>query len=178
MVNTRYANAFKEVDYYLKGIREEDIEKIPNKLKEFIKVNASEDYLVDFDYNKPLSEITISKEAKGIISIICLNYWCENEEEKREYLGLLNTNEQEYQKILREKYNPENIFKSDRSINLNSNAILSNNQSDDNDNNNDDDNSNINELDKEMLPIDLNKDDSKNIIKKIWNRIKSIFVKK
>ena len=29
MVNTRYANAFKEVDYYLKGIREEDIEKIP-----------------------------------------------------------------------------------------------------------------------------------------------------
>ena len=51
MVNTRYANAFKEVDYYLKGIREEDIEKIPNKLKEFIKENASESYSVDFDYN-------------------------------------------------------------------------------------------------------------------------------
>ena len=176
MLNTRYANAFKEVDYYLKGIREEDIEKIPNKLKEFIKENASESYLVDFDYNKPLSEITISKEAKGIISIICLNYWCENEEEKREYLGLLNTNEQEYQKILREKYNPENIFKSDRSINLNSNAVLSD---DDNDIDNSDDNIiNINELDKEKLPVDLNKDDSKNIIKKIWNRIKSIFVKK
>ena len=176
MVNTRYANAFKEVDYYLKGIRDEDIEKIPNKLKEFIKENASESYLVDFDYNKPLSEITISKEAKGIISIICLNYWCENEEEKREYLGLLNTNEQEYQKILREKYNPENIFKSDRSINLNSNAVLSD---DDNDIDNSDDNIiNINELDKEKLPVDLNKDDSKNIIKKIWNRIKSIFVKK
>ena len=175
MVNTRYANAFKEVDYYLNGIREEDIEKIPNKLKEFIKENASESYLVDFDYNKPLSEITISKEAKGIISIICLNYWCENEEEKREYLGLLNTNEQEYQKILREKYNPENIFKSDRSINLNSNAVLSD---DDNDIDNSDDNIiNINELDKEKLPVDLNKDDSKNIIKKIWNRIKSIFVK-
>ena len=174
MVNTRYANAFKEVDYYLKGIREEDIEKIPNKLKEFIKENASESYLVDFDYNKPLSEITISKEAKGIISIICLNYWCENEEEKREYLGLLNTNEQEYQKILREKYNPENIFKSDRSINLNSNAVLS----DDNDIDNSDDNIiNINELDKEKLPVDLNKDDSKNIIKKIWIRIKRIFVK-
>lgn len=176
MVNTRYANAFKEVDYYLKGIREEDIEKIPNKLKEFIKENASESYLVDFDYNKPLSEITISKEAKGIISIICLNYWCENEEEKREYLGILNTNEQEYQRILREKYNPENIFKSDRSINLNSNAVLSD---DDNDINNSDDNIiNINELDKEKLPVDLNKDDSRNIIKKIWNRIKSIFVKK
>lgn len=175
MVNTRYANAFKEVDYYLKGIREEDIEKIPNKLKEFIKENASESYLVDFDYNKPLSEITISKEAKGIISIICLNYWCENEEEKREYLGLLNTNEQEYQRILRGKYNPENIFKSDRSINLNSNAVFSD---DDNDiDNSDDNNININELDEENLPVDLNKDDSKNIIKKIWNRIKSIFVK-
>lgn len=175
MVNTRYANAFKEVDYYLKGIREEDIEKIPNKLKEFIKVNASEDYLVDFDYNKPLSEITISKEAKGIISIICLNYWCENEEEKREYLGLLNTNEQEYQRILREKYNPENIFKSDRSINLNSNTVFS--DDDNNIDNSDDNNININELDKEKLPVNLNKDDSKNIIKKIWNRIKSIFVK-
>ena len=175
MVNTRYANAFKEVDYYLKGIREEDIEKIPNKLKEFIKENASESYLVDFDYNKPLSEITISKEAKGIISIICLNYWCENEEEKREYLGLLNTNEQEYQKILREKYNPENIFKSDRSINLNSNTVFS--DDDNNIDNSDDNNININELDKEKLPVNLNKDDSKNIIKKIWNRIKSIFVK-
>ena len=176
MVNTRYANAFKEVDYYLKGIREEDIEKIPNKLKEFIKENASESYLVDFDYNKPLSEITISKEAKGIISIICLNYWCENEEEKREYLGLLNTNEQEYQRILREKYNPENIFKSDRSINLNSNTVFS--DDDNNIDNSDDNNININELDKEKLPVNLNKDDSKNIIKKIWNRIKSIFVKK
>lgn len=175
MVNTRYANAFKEVDYYLKGIREEDIEKIPNKLKEFIKENASESYLVDFDYNKPLSEITISKEAKGIISIICLNYWCENEEEKREYLGLLNTNEQEYQRILREKYNPENIFKSDRSINLNSNTVFS--DDDNNIDNSDDNNININELDKEKLPVNLNKDDSKNIIKKIWNRIKSIFVK-
>ena len=175
MVNTRYANAFKEVDYYLKGIREEDIEKIPNKLKEFIKENASESYLVDFDYNKPLSEITISKEAKGIISIICLNYWCENEEEKREYLGLLNTNEQEYQRILREKYNPENIFKSDRSINLNSNAVFS--DDDNNIDNSDDNNININELDKEKLPVNLNKDDSKNIIKKIWNRIKNIFVK-
>ena len=175
MVNTRYANAFKEVDYYLKGIREEDIEKIPNKLKEFIKENASESYLVDFDYNKPLSEITISKEAKGIISIICLNYWCENEEEKREYLGILNTNEQEYQRILREKYNPENIFKSDRSINLNSNTVFS--DDDNNIDNSDDNNININELDKEKLPVNLNKDDSKNIIKKIWNRIKSIFVK-
>ena len=38
------------------------------------------------------------------------NYWS-NEEEKREIIKQLNENEKKYQEELREKYNPDNLFK-------------------------------------------------------------------
>ena len=43
--------------------------------------------------------------------MICLNYWCESEEQKHNFIKHLNENEIRYQEELREKYNPDNIFK-------------------------------------------------------------------
>ena len=107
----RYSNAMAEVLHYLKGIRQEDIDKIPKKLIEFFKDNSSKDYECKFDYNKPLKELKLQEETKGLIAMICLNYWCETEEQKKNFIAKLNENEKKYQEELREKYNPDNIFK-------------------------------------------------------------------
>ena len=40
-----------------------------------------------------------------------MNYWCENENEKNELKQIFKNNEDNYQNELREKYNPDNIFK-------------------------------------------------------------------
>ena len=107
----RYSNAMAEVLHYLKGIRQEDIDKIPKKLIDFLKDNSSKDYECKFDYNKPLNELKLQEETKGIIAMICLNYWCETEVQKKNFIGKLNENEKKYQEELRKKYNPDNIFK-------------------------------------------------------------------
>ena len=111
MVSVKDANAMAEVIYYLKGIKQEDINKIPKKLMQYLNENASKENICNFDYNKPLKELDILDEARGIIGMICYNYWCVTEQQKEQYLKKLSMNEQQYQEILHEKYNPDNIFK-------------------------------------------------------------------
>lgn len=110
MVSVRNANAMAEVIYYLKGIKQEDIDKIPKKFIQYLNKNASKEYKCDFDYNKPLKELNLLDETRGIIGMICYNYWCVTEKQKEQYLKRLSQNEQQYQKKLDEKYNPDNIF--------------------------------------------------------------------
>ena len=127
MVNVKNANAMAEVLYYLKGIKQEDINKIPKKLLQYLNDNASKDYKCDFDFNKPLKELSLLDETRGIIGMICYNYWCVDEDKKKQYLDKLNLNEQKYQEELHEKYSPDNLFKGTKnSIETidNSNTIL------------------------------------------------------
>lgn len=111
MVNERYSIAIAETLHYLKGINQEDINKIPNKFMLFLEENAADNYSCDFDYNKPLKELNLTNETKGLIAMICLNYWCETEEQKNKFSNHLNINEQKYQEVLKSKYNIDDIFK-------------------------------------------------------------------
>lgn len=111
MVNERYSIAISETLHYLKGINQEDINKIPNKFMLFLKENASNNYSCDFDYTKPLKELNLSNEAKGLIAMICLNYWCETEKQKIKFRNHLIVNEKTYQEELKSMYNIDNIFK-------------------------------------------------------------------
>lgn len=109
MISNNYANAMKEVLHYLKGIRIEDVNKIPKKLINYLEENASKEYICDFDYRRPLKELNVTDEAKGIISFICYNYWCETKEEKKNFMKKLNENTIKYQEELKKKYNI-NVF--------------------------------------------------------------------
>lgn len=122
MVSIKNANAMAEVLYYLKGIRQEDINRIPKKFIEFLNDNASKEYICNFDYNKPLNELELLDETRGIIGMICYNYWCITEEEKTEYLRKIAENEQRYQEELRKKYNPDDIFKNKDNNNIEQNG--------------------------------------------------------
>lgn len=154
MVNERYSIAISETLHYLKGIKQEDINKIPNKFMLFLKENASNNYSCNFDYNKPLKELNLTDEAKGLIAMICLNYWCETEEKKIKFINILNVNEQAYQEKLKRKYNIDDIFKK-KDISNNEKIISEN----------------INEL-----PIEVKT--KNNIIKRLFDLIKKCFNKK
>ena len=52
---------------------------------------------------------------KDIITMIYLNYLCD-EDEKKNIINTLTKNEENYQQMLREKYNPNNIFKNQEII--------------------------------------------------------------
>ncbi|MBP3502602.1 MAG: hypothetical protein J6K42_03890 [Clostridia bacterium] len=111
MNNKKYCDAMAELLYYLKGIDEQEIAKIPIKLIDYFKVNASKDYVCKFDYNKPLKELNLKDETKALIGMIYINYICENKEQKQRILAKLNDNEKKYQKELNVKYNVNYLFK-------------------------------------------------------------------
>ena len=110
MVNERYAIAMSETLHYLKGINQNDLDIIPNKFIQFLNDNCSMDYKCNFDYTKPLKELDISNEARGLIAMICLNYWCTDEEQKEMFKKHLTENELKYQEELRKQYNSDDIF--------------------------------------------------------------------
>lgn len=111
MKKDEYSIAYAEVLHYLKGIRKKQVMLILKGLIEYFKANKSQTYKCNFDYNKPLNAIEISDKAKGIIGMICLNYWSNSNNEKKIFLEKIEENEKIYQKELNEKYSYDNIFK-------------------------------------------------------------------
>lgn len=127
MVNKKYGIAMCETLQYLKGINQNDLNKIPRKFIKFLNDNCLEDYNCNFNYTKPLNELNISDEARGMIAMICLNYWCVTEEQKEKFKNHLTENELNFQEKLRKKYNPDNLFKTTNTTNDISQELISEN---------------------------------------------------
>jgi len=102
-------NTLSEVYSILSELGNEYIDKIPEKLFDLIKENRNLNYIPNYDFNKDL-ENQISDETVDFIAYLNIQYWC-NEAEGRELIEKYKENEEKYQVELREKYNPDNIFK-------------------------------------------------------------------
>lgn len=86
------------------------IDKIPKKFKDFLEKNKSDSYIPHLDHSKKIKEMNLKEKTKDILATIYMNYWC-NAEQKENYIKTLKQNEEKYQEELKEKYNPDNIFK-------------------------------------------------------------------
>lgn len=104
------AEALAEVDVIISMMPKEDYIKIPNGFKNFIKTRKSTDYTPNIKKNIPLYQQNVKNDTKTLCSLIYRSYLCskdkkiELENKDRE---ILKQKELE----LREKYNPDNIFK-------------------------------------------------------------------
>ena len=109
MLNQRYAEASVEVLDILEHMDPNDLVKVSNKFIDFLKENASKNYICNLDYSKKLNDMELKEETRGLLALMYEKYWCP-EEEKEELKKKFYENEKKYQKELREKYNPDNIF--------------------------------------------------------------------
>ena len=103
--------AYSEVYEILQLLGSEFIDKVPNKFIEFIAKEKDNEYYQNIKKDIPLEEQNLLEDTINILAMLKLDYWCENEEEKEELESILTENERLYQEDLREKYNPDNIFK-------------------------------------------------------------------
>ena len=108
--NIEYIQANTEIKCLLKYFPINYIKKLPTKLLEKIYRNSDEKYNIDVDLKKDLKNQNISKKTKDMLAVLTYNYWS-SETEKKDIIERLNENENNYQEELREKYNPDNIFK-------------------------------------------------------------------
>lgn len=113
-INTR--QAYSEIDEFLGLITEEQRNEIPKKLRDFFREEKDVNYYKNINSSIPIKEQNLKEETLAIIALLNLQYWCKDEKEKQRLQQIYSNNENKYQTELREKYNPDNIFKKNNNI--------------------------------------------------------------
>ena len=115
--------AYAEIDEILNLLEDKYREKVPEKVRTFFKEEKMFDYKPTIDVNTPLIQQNLKRETVVLLAILNINYWCENEEEKQFFLNELAKNEEEKKK-LKEKYNPDNLFKNKKNNDVSTDKIV------------------------------------------------------
>ena len=109
-METVYRQAFSEVLEVLKHTSKSIVEKIPEKFIAFLKDNKDNEYIADIDFSKENWEDDVKQETQCILALIYRDYIVSPEKRK----VLIKEEYEERTRIeneIREKYNPNNIFK-------------------------------------------------------------------
>ena len=116
--------AYAEVDAILDMLETEAVEKIPLKVREFFKNEKDKNYIPKFSESfSDIDNIELMRETICLLTILDINYWCETEEEKQFILNNLKENDKIKEEELRERYNPDNIFKNKVDDNINNESV-------------------------------------------------------
>lgn len=108
--------AYAEVYEILSFMEQKYVDMIPLKLLELFKEEKEKEYKPNIKPTIPLDEQNLQKKTLSILAMLNLNYWCENENEKKELIALYDENDKRKEEELREKYNPDNLFKKKEQI--------------------------------------------------------------
>lgn len=103
--------AYAEIDSFIELLPKEEKEKIPSKLKQYFKDEKDKETPKKLSMDIPIEKQNLQEETWNLIAMIYLKYLCEDEEEKKELEQIYDENEKKYREEMKEKYNPEKIFK-------------------------------------------------------------------
>ena len=114
MIQTRkelYKKVFSELFGIINSLKDEEIERIPKKVKNNIIENMDQNYRFKYDHSKKLEEQDILPETKALIIEIYIKYLVSDEDEKEAWKIYKKECLAKVEAEKREKYNPEDIFK-------------------------------------------------------------------
>lgn len=110
-IKSEQAYAYAELLEILSLMEEEYISRIPKKLLNTFESHKYSEYSNHINAEISLEEQNISEKTSALLAMLMLNYWCDSEEQKQALKDTFEENERKYQEELKEKYNPNNIFK-------------------------------------------------------------------
>ena len=109
----RDKDVYSEVNSILNLLGNEFIEKIPEDIYKMILEKRNKEYNPNYSLALPLEKQNINKKSLSVIALFDVNYW--SDLERGSYLKkVFKENEIKNQNKLREKYNPDNIFKDNK----------------------------------------------------------------
>lgn len=155
MFSNEYGEAAVEVLDILDNTNKADVKKIPTSFIKFLVEIASEDYKVNLDHSKLISEMNLKDKTKEILGVIYINWWCDKKD-KENYTKQIKELEIKRQEEIKEKYNPNKIFENKDKIQEYTNETK------------------IDTVKNKTVTMVEYKE---NILKKIWNKILSFFNK-
>lgn len=105
------SKAYAEVLLILSYMEQKYIDMIPKKLLELFDDEKDKNYQPNINLNISLAEQNLQRKTLTLLAMLNLNYWCEDEKEKQELIAIYAENDRKKEEELREKYNPDNLFK-------------------------------------------------------------------
>ena len=105
------SKAYAEVLLILSYMEQKYIDMIPKKLLELFDDEKDKNYQPNINTNISLAEQNLQRKTLTLLAMLNLNYWCEDEKEKQELIAIYAENDRKKEEELREKYNPDNLFK-------------------------------------------------------------------
>lgn len=111
--------AIAEVDYIIHHMNEFYLNKIPQKVRDYITIVKKRNIDIYVDPKVPLEKQGLKEYTLYLLMILNLKYWC-NDERRRDILAMLETNQRKYD----EKIN--NIFEQAESLNTASEGNVEN----------------------------------------------------
>lgn len=115
-ISTKTRQAYSEIDEFIDLLTIEEQNEIPKRLREFFKEQKDSEYVKNINPNIPIKEQNLLEETLALIAMLNLQYWCKDENEKERLKSVYAQNERKYQEELREKYNPDNLFKNKQRV--------------------------------------------------------------
>lgn len=106
---SKYNERLVEIDVILSYLNEEELEKIPEDVKRYIKENKSTDYIWEYDESKSLEEQDISRETMALLSYLNMRYLL-NEQQRKVMEQIHKYNESKLESSKKEKYQKEELF--------------------------------------------------------------------
>ena len=110
MENIEYSNSLYQITEILKFMAPNLKARIPKKFISYFENNKSQEYNWAIDKSLPLEKQDLLPTTKELLTVLYKDFICDDME-RVNLEKVLNINEINYQEGLREKYNPDNIFK-------------------------------------------------------------------
>ncbi len=105
------SKAYAEVLLILSYMEQKYIDMIPKKLLELFNEEKDKNYQPNINPNISLAEQNLQRKTLALLAMLNLNYWCKDENEKKELLKMYSENDKKIEAEMRERYNPDNLFK-------------------------------------------------------------------
>ena len=113
------SKAYTEVLLILSYMEQKYIDMIPKKLLELFNEEKDPNYQPDINPNTSLAEQNLQRKTLALLAMLNLNYWCKDENEKQEMLKMYSENDKKIEAEMRERYNPDNLFKKRENVEQN-----------------------------------------------------------
>ena len=113
------SKAYTEVLLILSYMEQKYIDMIPKKLLELFNEEKDKNYYPKINPNISLAEQNLQRKTLALLAMLNLNYWCKDEKEKEEMLKIYSENDKKIEAEMRERYNPDNLFKKRENVEQN-----------------------------------------------------------
>ena len=103
--------AIAEVDYIIHHMNERYLNRIPQKVRDYITILKKENIEIYVDPRQPLEKQGLKEFTLYFLMILNLKYWC-NDERRKDILAMMETNQKKYEDKINNIFGEANSMKS------------------------------------------------------------------